>query len=768
MVYNSDYEIRLAELEALGGDVTKHYDSVYEIDLAILEIVEGGIGTTYTAGEGISIDSANTISVDTDTIQEKLTAGDNITISGNTISATGGDAIEDVSVLPDASANKNKFVRLASDKKVYVSEAQTIQTGSHEENAPDSEQIGEAQIHYTSYGGGDVSFIYTGEQYILKLSDDSAQVTAYLWKRDDSQQLDMVSGEFFTSVPAEEINSGDELVFKLVGADDFTPTISGNVITLDATEWTLSFGALEQQTGQYWWKEELKDIVKVTVPEYETVYSWQPINQPLQSITYNELKSLRDNSQLVPGQQYRITDYVTTTAQASTQSAGHQFDIIVIADDVNKLNENARAIQHKNPAFKIYNDDEGLSRIYQRYPDGDDENGYAWVYNNSGDDSQFTDAWIDWTDIDTDIVLYTNTLTPAIGTEFELLLDDEPFTFTLTDFSEYAGYFMNSKLDAWELKYCLDNDTNRFSWAQVGQEGFAAMRLYNEDEGLDNIFKHYSEGDGENGYCWKMIADSGNKSITDISDWDDFEIGNDIYTETLDISVGDEIYYPIFQANVEVTEYSANVNYVPSGKGVIYYMKDEWNNQVYFDFKNIMIYDAEDIADYGYLFGKDDGDYSLKGTSNNNIIECQIVGDGIDTDAILTIDTSLLFYASVGYQNIVKLEPTIEGSATLVYDNSMNITGISGVTFNGYTESDLLNMNDAKVRISFEMSIGGSSNGTITQSGILSKFVMSMGGMDIPMLMITFGFMDMATQTFKTLYMVYDTSLQAPAWMVQL
>ena len=42
---NSDYNVRLATLEAMGGDTTKHYDSVYEIDLAILKIIEeGGIG----------------------------------------------------------------------------------------------------------------------------------------------------------------------------------------------------------------------------------------------------------------------------------------------------------------------------------------------------------------------------------------------------------------------------------------------------------------------------------------------------------------------------------------------------------------------------------------------------------------------------------------------------------------------------------------------------------------------------------------------------
>ena len=47
----------------------------------------GGGGTTYTAGDGITI-SDDTISVDTTTIQPKLTAGTNITIEDNSISAT--------------------------------------------------------------------------------------------------------------------------------------------------------------------------------------------------------------------------------------------------------------------------------------------------------------------------------------------------------------------------------------------------------------------------------------------------------------------------------------------------------------------------------------------------------------------------------------------------------------------------------------------------------------------------------------------------------
>ena len=69
------------------------------------------------------------------------------------------------------------------------------------------------------------------------------------------------------------------------------------------------------------------------------------------SMTYLELKALRDANSLVPGQQYRITDYTCTTRERATTSAGHPFDIIVKADSINKLNEEARAIQHEGDMY---------------------------------------------------------------------------------------------------------------------------------------------------------------------------------------------------------------------------------------------------------------------------------------------------------------------------------------------------------------------------------------------------------------------------------
>ena len=96
--------------------------------------------------------------------------------------------------------------------------------------------------------------------------------------------------------------------------------------------------------------------------------------------TYSKLKALRDNGKLVPGTQYRITDYTCTTSQSGTKSAGHVFDIIVTADDEGTLNEVARAIKHEGDT-----------------------------------------------------------------------------------------YFDGCNLNAWKIWYCLDNDINRFAWANDGE-----------------------------------------------------------------------------------------------------------------------------------------------------------------------------------------------------------------------------------------------------------------------------------------------------------
>lgn len=71
------------------------------------------------------------------------------------------------------------------------------------------------------------------------------------------------------------------------------------------------------------------------------------LSEMILSTTYSNLVSLRDSNRLIPGMQYRITDYDFTTTEADTDSAHLPFDIIVTADSESVLNESARAIHHQ-------------------------------------------------------------------------------------------------------------------------------------------------------------------------------------------------------------------------------------------------------------------------------------------------------------------------------------------------------------------------------------------------------------------------------------
>lgn len=72
-------------------------------------------------------------------------------------------------------------------------------------------------------------------------------------------------------------------------------------------------------------------------------------------VTYQELVTLRNNSELVEGDYYRITDYTCTLNTESFSnyfsSAGHVFDIILKATSTNTLSEEATADHHEGDTY---------------------------------------------------------------------------------------------------------------------------------------------------------------------------------------------------------------------------------------------------------------------------------------------------------------------------------------------------------------------------------------------------------------------------------
>ena len=197
--------------------------------------------------------------------------------------------------------------------------------------------------------------------------------------------------------------------------------------------------------------------------------------------TWAQLKDARDAGNLIPGQYYRITDYVTTSMAANTRSAGHPFDIIVRADSKDTLNEQAWAVKH----------------------DGD-------------------------------------------------------------------TYFEGARLEAWELKYQLDN----VQWSQrVG------TLIEDENDGYTALSIGTVDIDGETYILWdasEFEEDYGLTRLVSLSkevgaemlqyDPETGEIVEDGYTTTIAEILGD---------------------YTEPGKGTITWMKDEFGNIAGYDFKNI-------------------------------------------------------------------------------------------------------------------------------------------------------------------------------------
>lgn len=65
--------------------------------------------------------------------------------------------------------------------------------------------------------------------------------------------------------------------------------------------------------------------------------------------TYEELKSMISSSELVTGNKYRITDYVTEFK--NWKSAGHQFDVVVEATSSNQISNKAEAMLHEGDPY---------------------------------------------------------------------------------------------------------------------------------------------------------------------------------------------------------------------------------------------------------------------------------------------------------------------------------------------------------------------------------------------------------------------------------
>ena len=277
------------------------------------------------------------------------------------------------------------------------------------------------------------------------------------------------------------------------------------------------------------------------------------------SITYESLKTLRDNAKLIPRRQYRIIDYITTTSQENTQSAGHKFDIIVTALDERTLSEEAQAIQNSNDG---YFDGSNLSAWKIWYCLDNDTNRFAWAG-----------------DVKVGVIEHTSYNSSACTINPELI-NGNAF---ITPFNFESCVWVDGNNDGAVNYGGGDNkDINEliYEWGYFTDEnGDTQLCIYKSDAGL---YEEEGQPDYGDKYLYRGVITVDSTEYDYWQKWDEDKKG-------IDFS-GDYVYATTQRIVSNPEAYSVTIkteDIYESGKGVIYRMIDEFNNDVPYDFKNI-------------------------------------------------------------------------------------------------------------------------------------------------------------------------------------
>lgn len=322
-----------------------------------------------------------------------------------------------------------------------------------------------------------------------------------------------------------------ERFVELLGRDFYCPVLASDPTTTTTTYTDTDGSGNEFQRGQFAlvadaaaeggykvWQCLSNNGTAAVWKLWDSASGEASSSQPMVSTTWAELKAMRDGATLVPGTWYRITDYMTTTSQEGTQSAGHQFDVVVLATGTNTLSEEARAAKHEG-------------------------------------DTYFTEN--------------------------------------------------GANLDAWKVWYCLDNDKLRFPWAVARLENSIVLQT-DESETITLEYAGTYEHEGVAYHQWS--TEFIGQTVYLLTESDNFQAGDIISVMLINdmdlVQLGE---LPV----IEVREASEDEGY-----GVIYRMIDEYNNDIPYDFKNILykrtkVSVEKFVYTFDYSYGEVSEDLSL-------------------------------------------------------------------------------------------------------------------------------------------------------------
>ena len=298
----------------------------------------------------------------------------------------------------------------------------------------------------------------------------------------------------------------------------------------------------------------------------------------------------------------------------------YPFDIIVTADSVNSLSENARVAHtksHKEPTDYIIVVKDGEFSVFRREirleKELSLEDSQVLMYTGVASETLPDVSTINLFDPKGGCNYFVIESGYKVGDEIDLYGETAEVVEMGTIEAERGDYFKNSELSSWNIKYCLDNDKSRFSWACP-----ETLSVYNRAAIVDMYSK---TGPGFQVKKFDAIyikRDAFGKwwIVDTVSEIDPIE-AEEISTSDLSeeqwnseaivefTAMSDSQIQNKKETSVIIGQYTHdyNVNDLSEmeevisdhGKGVIYYMKDEHNNEICFDFKNLWF---EDWASY--------------------------------------------------------------------------------------------------------------------------------------------------------------------------
>jgi hypothetical protein len=186
-------------------------------------------------------------------------------------------------------------------------------------------------------------------------------------------------------------------------------------------------------------------------------YSENAVTSPYVEISYSDLKALKDASNLVIGKKYRIIDYITTTAQADTASAGHQFDVVVTATDSDELSEDAQAMLHEGDEYFANNQ---LSLWKLKYNIENDTDKFAWAdESGKGVIYEMTDEFNNTLPYDFKNIQFKRTEAVGVIEGFVHYTDSETWSGLTT--GELSDYFYTFSMQSTDNVY--DTSLNLYS-----------------------------------------------------------------------------------------------------------------------------------------------------------------------------------------------------------------------------------------------------------------------------------------------------------------